>query len=267
MTTKKRMFGNLITSKLMKVISIMVVTCMLFALTGCGGNVSQQDARQRTTEYETEKPEGDPGSNHDDGYRNDEESSPTEEHASTEEPSSDSTQSGTHTYDVDGVQITLKTNVDEFISINAAGNGIVRLNDIAATLEMEYWGTMGDGSPMPLNDQCRYFYDSNGDGCINMDDICVGLWVTGQDAGEIYYEYPNTGNDISVKFARNDVDNDSIMSYYIQNDPDAPAKKRINYEQIIVFTFLLENARYAPQENWMKDSGFVLNGASYYINK
>ena len=53
MTTKK-MFGKMLTSRLLKVMSIIIAACMLVTLTACGTTVSQQDARQTTTEYSTE---------------------------------------------------------------------------------------------------------------------------------------------------------------------------------------------------------------------
>jgi hypothetical protein len=78
MTTKIRMFGKniLSSSKLLKVMSIILATCMLISLTACGG-ASQQDAQQPTAQYATVDPVSDvpedPAGEPDDGYWHEEE--------------------------------------------------------------------------------------------------------------------------------------------------------------------------------------------------
>lgn len=87
MTINNRIFGKMLSSRLLRIMSIVIVACMLVTLAACGTTVSQQDARQTTTEYSTEAGEGyepdNPEQNIDDGYWHDD---PTEEPGSTEAP-------------------------------------------------------------------------------------------------------------------------------------------------------------------------------------
>ena len=50
---RKSIIGKMLSSRLLKAMSIIIVACMLVTLTACGTTVSQQDARQTTTEYST----------------------------------------------------------------------------------------------------------------------------------------------------------------------------------------------------------------------
>ena len=119
MTTKIRMFGKniLTTSKLLKVMSIILATCMLISLTACGGGASQQDV-QATTQYNTEDPvvdrPEDPAGDPDDGYWHED---------STEEPSTNDgpatqPQTGAYTYNVYGTTISMDVDLDKYMYDN-----------------------------------------------------------------------------------------------------------------------------------------------------
>ena len=114
MTTKNNgMFRNELVTKFVKVMSAMLVVCMLvFSMTACG-TVSQQDVRP-TTEHSTEEvgnnDQNEPVDPIDDGYWHDD---PTEE--PTEEPTSQP-QTGAYTYNVYGYTISMGINVDDYIT-------------------------------------------------------------------------------------------------------------------------------------------------------
>jgi hypothetical protein len=142
MTTKK-MFGKMLTSGLLKVMSIIIAACMLVTLTACGTTVSQQDARQTTTEYSTvDEEEGrepqNPEQTVDDGYWHDED--PTEEPtSSTEEPTTEhgdeNPPTGQYTYTVYGdIQLTMNVNIDDYITTNDAGQEVFKLSHLAVDL-------------------------------------------------------------------------------------------------------------------------------------
>ena len=146
MTTKK-MFGKMLTSGLLKVMSIIIAACMLVTLAACGTTVSQQDARQTTTEYSTVDGEGEgdpqePDQTIDDGYWHDED--PTEEPtSSTEEPTNEPTTehgnenppTGLYTYTVYGdIQLTMDVNIDDYITTNNAGQEVFKLSHLAVDL-------------------------------------------------------------------------------------------------------------------------------------
>lgn len=127
MTTKNRMSGNMmLTSRLLKIMSIVIVACMLVTLTACGSTVSQQDLRP-TAEYNTEEHEDindpdDPEQTIDDGYWHED---PTEEPSSTEEPTTSepaSQQNGAYTYTIyNNIQISMDVNVDDYVTTNSSG--------------------------------------------------------------------------------------------------------------------------------------------------
>ena len=123
MTTKNRMFGKNIlnSSKLLKVMSIILATCMLISLSACGGaGASQQDV-QPTTQYATVDPVSDvpedPAGEPDDGYWHED---PTEDPSVNEDPTTQP-QTGAYTYDVYGVTISMDINVDDYISSGDSG--------------------------------------------------------------------------------------------------------------------------------------------------
>ena len=120
MTTNNRMFGNLLITKFVKVMSILLVACMLvITLTACG-TVSQKDVEE-TTEYSTEgghddRDVDDPDEPIDDGQWHDEDPTgePSEEPSTTEEPSTQP--QGAYSYNVYGYTISMDINVDDYIT-------------------------------------------------------------------------------------------------------------------------------------------------------
>ena len=265
------MFGNLLTtSKFLKVMSAVLVACMLISLTACGTTATQQNATQTTTQYETEEheneqePQDPPAEDPDGGYWHDEEPSsteepvsPTEEPSSTEEPT-DNPPTGAYTYNVDGVQITLRTNIDDYIYTNSAGANCVNMLAIAQSLGFDYTGTHPDELELQIgfhrvvsgNDYFVYAFDE----------------VVNQNMGTI--EMDAAGNMYHVSFARNDINDSSIKPYWIANGGNT-VRYAINYEQIVIFTFLLENCYYAPSEDWLANSGLPVSTSdnSYLVYK
>ena len=135
MTTKNRMFGKNIlnSSKLLKVMSIILATCMLISLSACGGaGASQQDV-QPTTQYATVDPVSDvpedPAGEPDDGYWHED---PTEDPSVNEDPTTQP-QTGAYTYDVYGVTISMDINVDDYIRSTGSGEWFL-LADMAYDL-------------------------------------------------------------------------------------------------------------------------------------
>ena len=155
--TTNRLFGKMLSSRLLKAMSFIIVACMPVTLTACGTTVSQQDARQTTTEYNTVDGEGDrdpqePKQTVDDGYWHNED--PTEEPASstkepasstkepasstkepTTEPGTDNPQTGSHTYTVYGdIQLRMDVNIDDYSTTNNAGQKVFKLSHLAVDL-------------------------------------------------------------------------------------------------------------------------------------
>ena len=56
-------------------------------------------------------------------------------------------------------------------------------------------------------------------------------------------------------FSRYDVDNDSIITYWMDNGGDLAPVKTVSFEEIVIFTYLCENYAYDSNEDWMKDCG------------
>lgn len=173
MTTNNRMFGNLLITKFVKVMSILLVACMLvIALTACG-TVSQKDVEE-TTEYSTEgghddRDVDDPDEPIDDGQWHDEDPTeePSEEPSTTEEPSTQP--QGAYTYNVYGYTISMDINVDDYITgdwfllaemaydLGWAGNDIYTAVDTSdPTTYSSQWFAHHDGDIMTRIDLGNY---------------------------------------------------------------------------------------------------------------
>lgn len=153
MTTNNRMFGNLLITKFVKVMSAMLVVCMLvFSMTACG-TVSQQDVRP-TTEHSTEEvgnnDQNEPVDPIDDGYWHDDPTEePTSEEPSTTEPTP--SQSGAYTYTVYGdIQLSMDVNIDDWIDTNSSGQEFFKYDRLAQSLgwlpENQDLASFGDGT-------------------------------------------------------------------------------------------------------------------------
>lgn len=270
MTTKNRMFGKMLTSRLLKIMSITIVACMLvITMTACG-TVSQQDIRP-TVEHSTEAGEGyepdNPEQNIDDGYWHDED--PTEEPSSTEEPTTTEPEvteapSGTYAYNVDGVEITLRTNIEDFIGERTGAIGTyqyVNLLGIAESLGYEHTGTMGDGSEVDLGRITNFTFVGNSGISVQLSDK--------RDQGYHTILLGVEDNSTTVNFNRYDITDDSITTYWVYNGEGSSVVCTVNYEEIVIFTYLLENGAFAPSEDWMETCGIAPStGPSvYYVNK
>jgi len=273
MTTNiRRMFGNLLTtSKFLKVMSAVVLACMLISLTACG--TATQQNTHATTQYETEsEPDDgpqDPGHEPGDGYWHNEEPSsteepisPTEEPSSTEEPVNPPT--GAYTYNVDGVQITLRTNIEGYISERTGALGpyqAVNMLAIAESLGYEHVGTMGDGSEVDPGRITNFSLANNPEIKIYLDDK--------RDQGFYTVRMYLASGETTVTFDRCDIANDSIATYWIVNSEDGAVVNTVNFEEIVIFTYLLENGSFAPSEDWMETCGISTStGPSvFHVNK
>lgn len=154
MTTKNNgMFRNELVTKFVKVMSAMLVVCMLvFSMTACG-TVSQQDVRP-TTEHSTEEvgnnDQNEPVDPIDDGYWHDDPTEePTSEEPSTTEPTP--SQSGAYTYTVYGdIQLSMDVNIDDWIDTNSSGQEFFKFDRLAQSLgwlpENQDLASFGDGT-------------------------------------------------------------------------------------------------------------------------
>ena len=62
------------------------------------------------------------------------------------------------------------------------------------------------------------------------------------------------GGETELSFSREDALDSSMPVYWVSLEDDACFK--INYEQVIIFTFLIENCSYEPHTRWIEDVGF-----------
>lgn len=259
MTTKNRMFGKMLTSRLLKIMSITIVACMLvITMTACG-TVSQQDIRP-TVEHSTEAGEGyepdNPEQNIDDGYWHDED--PTEEPSSTEEPTTEpttETNDGTYTYYVNEIPITLRTHIEDYIYTNSVGTYGVDLVSLATSLGYHYEGLHPDEPEL----QVGFYLDSNSD---------YFVYFTDDDNWNFTkVETDTRGNRYWVSFTRNDVDNDAETTYWVFNGGNT-GRYKVNFEQIVIFTFMLENGCYAPTEDWLANTYLTrVTDTQYVVDK
>ena len=246
---------------------------MLISLTACGTTATQQNATQTTTQYETEEheneqePQDPPAEDPDGGYWHDEEPSsteepvsPTEEPSSTEEPT-DNPPTGAYTYNVDGVQITLRTNIEDYISVRSSGAYQVNLLGIAESLGFEIMGTMADGTPYELRKIHNFYLIGNHD---------YTVWLADEQDQGYYSVCGRTGvGDYIVNFTRSDISNDSVTTYWVDNGDELAPVKTVSFSEIVIFTYLLENIKYSPSEDWLGNTGLSheANRNLYYINE
>lgn len=208
MTTNNRMFGNLLITKFVKVMSILLVACMLvIALTACG-TVSQKDVEE-TTEYSTEgghddRDVDDPDEPIDDGQWHDEDPTeePSEEPSTTEEPSTQP--QGAYTYNVYGYTISMDINVDDYIT-----------GDWFLLAEMAYdLGWAGDDiytavdTSDPTTYSSQWFAHHDGDIMTRID---LGYYNEEQIPGTSGYQFRT----VNVRFLTN-----SSSNYYTAGDSD-----------------------------------------------
>lgn len=208
MTTNNRMFGNLLITKFVKVMSILLVACMLvITLTACG-TVSQKDVEE-TTEYSTEgghddRDVDDPDEPIDNGQWHDEDPTgePSEEPSTTEEPSTQP--QGAYTYNVYGYTISMDINVDDYIT-----------GDWFLLAEMAYdLGWVGNDiytavdTSDPTTYSSQWFAHHDGDIMTRID---LGYYNEEQVPGTSGYQFRT----VNVRFLTN-----SNSNYYTGGDSD-----------------------------------------------
>lgn len=208
MTTNNRMFGNLLITKFVKVMSILLVACMLvITLTACG-TVSQKDVEE-TTEYSTEgghddRDVDDPDEPIDDGQWHDEDPTgePSEEPSTTEEPSTQP--QGAYSYNVYGYTISMDINVDDYIT-----------GDWFLLAEMAYdLGWVGNDiytavdTSDPTTYSSQWFAHHDGDIMTRID---LGYYNEEQVPGTSGYQFRT----VNVRFLTN-----SNSNYYTGGDSD-----------------------------------------------
>lgn len=208
MMTNNRMFGNLLITKFVKVMSILLVACMLvITLTACG-TVSQKDVEE-TTEYSTEgghddRDVDDPDEPIDDGQWHDEDPTgePSEEPSTTEEPSTQP--QGAYTYNVYGYTISMDINVDDYIT-----------GDWFLLAEMAYdLGWVGNDiytavdTSDPTTYSSQWFAHHDGDIMTRID---LGYYNEEQVPGTSGYQFRT----VNVRFLTN-----SNSNYYTGGDSD-----------------------------------------------
>ena len=238
-----------------KVVSILLTIVMTtFFLTACGTNdtVYEEGAGQPTEEntYVSEVPGvDDPNMPIDPGA--DIEIEPTTE-PTTEVTASNN---GSYTYVVDGVEITMNTNVETYIHLDQYGY-YVDLVGLAGSLGYSYQGIHTD----EIWRQVGFHLNSNPD----IEVYFCNLSHNNQDLIGVRLSGPEHSADVS--FMRADVDDSTITTYYISGE--GAAQYRVNYEQIVMFAFLLENGAYAPSSDWLDGIGFTnTSGNNYTVFK
>lgn len=271
MTTKNNgMFRNELVTKFVKVMSAMLVVCMLvFSMTACG-TVSQQDVRP-TTEHSTEEvgnnDQNEPVDPIDDGYWHDD---PTEE-PTTEEPTEEPTsqpQTGAYTYNVYGYTISMDVNVDDYISSGDSGK-VFKLARMAYDLG---WAGNDIYTAVDSSDYRSYSSEwyAHHDGDITTR-IDLGYYneeqVPGRDGSQfrtLSIIYPNSGvNEVSTActFAKHYDDCEYMISgtgWYA------------SYEDIVMITYIFWSAANNPGVSPMistfgTDSSFVSSYTSTTI--
>ena len=205
-----------------KILSTIMAITMLFSLWGCGSSKDNSDSARMPIDSRAD----------------------IAENPTTEVLAESSTERATpmecsYTYNVDGVEITMNTNVDDFIHQDQYGY-YVDLVGLA--------GSVGYSSNQSPNYQYGFSSDANPD----VEVYFRNLINKEYELETICYSSSDHYNDVS--FMRTDIVDDSIISYNISGDPNA--QYRVNYEQIVIFAFLLENGAYAPNENWLEGLGF-----------
>lgn len=240
-------FANSIPSSLKKVTTVVIIMAMLISLAACN---SKQDDRIVSETNETMNEETILESNNDIEIASSESSGSSEETAETT-----NSNTGLYTYDVDGVEITLRTHIEDYISMNENGGYRIDLLGIATSLGYVYNG------PYPDNpeEQIHFYLASDNSIHVLLDNI----------EGRNFYRIVMTapGNNSHIEFARNDVDDDSIISYWIANNSSNAAQYKINFEQIVIYTLCLENGSIAPSEDWIGTSGICQPSEFYYVNR
>ena len=226
----------------------MVVSIALFiilSLNGCGE--AKQESKMTTEELSTEKYDAiqvdepdfdiDPGVNITEATT--EATTETITEATTEATTSAPT--GQYSYDIDGHIINLHTNIDDYIVYSAQYSSYnVDLVGLADSLGFAPTNPNAD-----VRDQLS-FISSDSESTISFQE---------ENNQDLYCVYLSSfGVSTTVHFSREDALDSTMPVYWIGLTNKACYK--INYEQVILFTFLMENCSYEPHARWIEDVGF-----------
>jgi uncharacterized lipoprotein YehR (DUF1307 family) len=243
-----------------KAVSLILVLFMVFALVGCG-NDSESDAKMTTEDFGTEaEVDGvqEPNQEIDEGVLLPDtttEEVTTEEATSEEQDQSSTSNSGSYTYDVDGITVTLRTNIDDYIVYSPKfGDYGVDLVGIAKSIGFE------PSYPSESVTEQTSFKTSGG----------CEVYLEKLEDQNFYgiHAHNSYGSAVTFNFARCDISDANKKTYWISTDEHAIYK--INYEQIIIFTLITENLAFAESEDWVEAAGFIKTDGKtsiYYINR
>ena len=235
----------------MKKLYLGVICLSIIALTGCGKNSNSVAGGRQVVENNVEaenptstpdtptlqKPQADLANN---GGSNTSEPEPTativtEAAVEAENPdvANGTIENGYYVYIIDGYTFRIKTNLDDYL-YHRAGKPTwsVDLKGIAAAYGFTY-PYEGDGAA-PLESQVRF----------DRDGWHIFFDYDGIHSTATYYDIVLGGEGVTkehFRFSRIDRDNDSITPYWIGNRSEDPGKITINFEQIVIYTYLLEN--------------------------
>lgn len=254
------------TSGIKMVVSMLVVCLMALSLVGCGDNtaVSGQQSKITTEEMSTEEfvnPVDEPNQEIDPGVNLTEAS--TEEvtevttEATTEEDTSSSTITGKYSYTIyNGIQISMDTNVDDYVSTTDSGREFFKLYDAAIDLG---WTCRDEGT------YTKYTYDYNGF-VIYFDYWChkeqvkdspnfensnqiAGinyLFITEFGTGEGLPSY--YGEEAYTNVLHKDLLID-VGKHYSDVQYAVPGTGCMSRDDIILVTYLFESVKHNPGEN------------------
>ena len=240
----------------------MVVSIALFiilSLNGCGE--AKQESKMTTEELSTEKYDAiqvdEPDFDIDPGVNITEATTEATTETITEATTEATTEAptGQYSYDIDGHIINLHTNIDDYIVYSAQYSSYgVDIAGIAKSL-----GFTPTGTDLEERQQCT-FRSPDGESKIALETL---------DNQNFYTIYLSSyGGETELSFSREDALDSSMPVYWVSLADNACYK--INYEQIILFTFLIENCVYDPHTRWIADVGFPRvsdTGGPYIISR
>ncbi len=251
-----------------RMVVILLTAVMALSFTACGNGETGKNAEVTTTQVTTVKGEEkrpteipqdvNPGQWHEDSSSVAETTTTTTTTVTTTtEPttttSSEAPKQEYYEYDVAGAKIKLRTHIEDYTSQNAVGNWRVDLKGIAQSLGYH-----------PVSQSLVNFRIKK------QDDTDTDIYLDKLDNQSYCRVVRDDGNGAKISFARYDISDDSINSYWIYADGNGANATNVNFQQIVIFTFLLENAKYAPSEDWIESTGIPTTSGGpdfFYVDK
>ncbi len=212
-----------------KRIAILVVFLLILCLTlvGCGQRSTDDKTYDVGSTDSTEQSEQDGQDGQDAPISNTDDVDDADDFSSNTSISGIKNADGTYTHDLDGVKITLKTNISDYIH---DGN-VFYYDEIAEDLGWHFKDPSYEGDP---NIAGRFWDDDNT--YYVMFDKC--------NDHSYYYIYCayTTDNAALVIFKRYDREDPDTITYQVNPN----GRYNVNYEQIALMTYLLENMKDNP---------------------